>query len=143
MKLELTHRGDYAIRAMLALAEAGNRRLSASEVGNRMRIPPSYVGQVMADLSRAGLARATLGRHGGYRLDREPAAITLLDVVRASGSDGRRVACVLRGSPCAEAGHCRVHVAFADAEAAMLAVLGRTTLSAVARPPSPDRGGAT
>lgn len=30
MKLELTHRGDYAIRAMLALAEVGGRQLSAT-----------------------------------------------------------------------------------------------------------------
>ena len=143
MKLELTHRGDYAIRAMLALAEAGNRQLSASEIGDRMRIPSSYVGQVMADLSRAGLARAALGRRGGYRLARQPLAITLLDVVRASGSDGRRTVCALRGSPCAEGGQCQVHDAFADAQAALLAVLGGTTLMAVARPPSPATGGAT
>lgn len=143
MRLELTRRSDYAIRAMLALAEAGNRQLSASEIGNRMRIPPSYVGQVMADLSRAGLARAAIGRRGGYRLARPTAAITLLDVVRASGSDGHRTTCVLRGSPCAESRHCQVHDSLADAEAALLAVLGGTPLSAVARPPSPIPGRAT
>lgn len=138
MKLELTRRGDYAIRAMLALAEAGDRQLSASEIGDRMRIPPSYVGQVMADLSRGGLARAVLGRHGGYRLARPTAAITLLDVVRARGSDGRRTVCVLRGIPCADGGHCQVHDTFAHAEAALLSVLAGTTLSAIARPPVPD-----
>jgi Rrf2 family protein len=143
MKLELTRRGDYAIRAMLALAEAGNRQLSASEIGDQMRIPPSYVGQVMADLSRAGLARSALGRRGGYRLARQPSTITLLDVVRASEADGRRTDCVLRGSPCAARGHCEVHDAFTGAEAALLAVLGGTPLSAVARPSSPTPGRVT
>ena len=133
MRLELTHRGDYAVRAMLALHEARDQQLSASEIGARMRIPASYVGQVMADLSRAGLARAVLGRHGGYRLGRRPEAITLLDVVRACEPDIGRTSCVLRGSPCAEGGHCQVHAAFATAEAALLAVLGRTPLSVAAR----------
>lgn len=139
MKLELTHRGDYAIRAMLALAEAGDRQLSAGEIGKRMRIPASYVPQVMADLSRAGLAQAARGRHGGYRLARRPGTITLLEVVRASEPDRRRRSCVLRGGPCADGTPCQVHDAFADAQASLLAVLADTPLSAVARLPSASR----
>jgi Rrf2 family protein len=136
MKLELTRRGDYAIRAMLALAEAGSQQLSAGAIGDRMRIPASFVAQVMADLSRAGLTRAVVGRRGGYVLARHSEAITLLDVVQAAERDGRRRSCVLRGSPCAEGGACQVHEAFAGAQEALLAVLADTTLRAVAQPPT-------
>ena len=82
LKLQLTRRGDYAVRAMLALAEAGDRQLSAAAVGQRMGIPASFVPQVLADLSRAGIAHSALGRWGGYRLARSARAISLLEVVR-------------------------------------------------------------
>jgi Rrf2 family protein len=133
MKLELTRRGDYAVRAMLALAEAGNSRLSAAVVGERMRIPASFVPQVMADLSRAGMAHAALGRHGGYRLARSARTISLLEVVEAAEGDPARRTCVLRGSPCAEDATCQVHDAFSAAQHAMRDVLDRTTLHDVAR----------
>ena len=70
MRLALTRRGDYAVRAAVALADAGEHRLSAATIAERMRIPPSFVTQVMADLSRAGVVNAALGRGGGYRLVR-------------------------------------------------------------------------
>jgi Rrf2 family protein len=133
LKLQLTKRGDYAVRAMLALAEAGDRQLSAAAVGQRMGIPASFVPQVMADLSRAGIAHSALGRRGGYRLARSARAISLLEVVEAAvGPSGRKI-CVLRGSPCAEDATCGVHDAFTEAQHAMRAVLDRTTLRDVVR----------
>ena len=128
VKLQVTRRGDYAVRAMLALAEAGDRQLSAAAVGERMGIPASFVPQVMADLSRAGLAHAALGRRGGYRLARSARAISLLEVVEAAAGPPRRRTCVLRGGPCAEDGTCQVHDAFTAAQHAMRVVLDRTTL---------------
>jgi Rrf2 family protein len=83
MRLQLTRRGDYAVRAMLALAEAGDRQLSAATIGAQMLIPASFVPQVMADLSRSGMARASLGRAGGYRLARPADQISLLEVIEA------------------------------------------------------------
>jgi Rrf2 family protein len=137
VKLELTRRGDYAVRAMLALAEAGDRQLSAAAVGERMGIPASFVPQVMADLSRAGMAHAEVGRRGGYRLARSAQAISLLEVVEAAEGASRRRTCVLRGGPCAEDATCQVHDAFTAAGNAMRVVLARTTLhDVVERGPS-------
>ena len=139
MKLELTRRGDYAVRAMIALAEAGDDQLTAGAIGAQMRIPASFVPQVMADLSRAGMARAMLGRRGGYRLAMPPTEISLLEIVEvAEGASGRRT-CVLRGIPCLQDGKCQVHDAFAAGEHELLVVLGRTKLSDVASPATKGR----
>ena len=139
MKLELTRRGDYTVRAMIALAEAGNDQLSARAIGARMRIPASFVPQVMAHLSRVGMARATLGRRGGYRLAMPPGDISLLEIVEvAEGASGRRT-CVLRGVPCKQGGTCQVHDTFAAAQQALLVILGQTMLSDVASPATPRR----
>src|SRR6187397_541724 len=79
MRLELTKRGDYAVRAMLALARGthagvqANGLLSARRISDAMGIPVRFLPQVLGDLQRASLVEAAPGRSGGYRLTR-PAA---------------------------------------------------------------------
>jgi len=73
-----------------------------------------------------------VGRNGGYRLARDPASITLLEVIEAAEGDARRRTCVLKGIDCStsESG-CDVHAVFAAGQAALLAELGGTTLARV------------
>lgn len=130
MRLELTKRGDYAVRAMLALARApGDRRTSVPRIAEEMKIPVRFLPQVMGDLVAAGLVEATTGRSGGYRLARSADAITLLDVVDAVEGDSRRQSCVLRSGPCGLDGHCDVHDVFFAAQDAMLATLAAARLA--------------
>src|SRR5262245_16581878 len=101
VRLELTRRADYGVRAMLALARHGGEEpLSASRIADAMAIPPRFVGQVMGDLVEAGLVEARTGRSGGYRLIGSPADITILTIVEATEGDSRRRTCVLRNAPC-------------------------------------------
>jgi Rrf2 family transcriptional regulator, iron-sulfur cluster assembly transcription factor len=128
--MELTKRGDYAVRAMLALARDGEgRRLSVRRIAEEMAVPVRFLPQVMGDLAAAGLVEATTGRSGGYRLTRPPAGITLLDVVEAVEGDSRRRTCVLRGGPCGLDGYCDVHDVFFAAQDAMLGTLAAATLA--------------
>ncbi|MFO1539067.1 MAG: RrF2 family transcriptional regulator, partial [Chloroflexota bacterium] len=111
MRLELTRRGAYAIRALTALARAGEgSERTAAAIARSMGIPRGFLPQVLADLGRAGLVTARLGRGGGYRLARAPGTITLLDAIAAVEGDVRRRECVLRGAACGTAAApCEVH----------------------------------
>jgi Rrf2 family iron-sulfur cluster assembly transcriptional regulator len=130
MRLELTKRGDYAVRAMLALAHAPDgRRISVRRIAEEMTIPVRFLPQVMSDLAGAGLVEATTGRAGGYRLARPATDVSLLDVVEAVEGDSRRRTCVLRGGPCGLDGHCDVHDVFFEAQDAMLGALARARLA--------------
>lgn len=132
MRLELTRRGDYAVRAMLALAaDHGDGPISARRIAEQMAIPARFVPHVLADLVAAGLVTARTGRLGGYRLARPAAEITLLDVITAVEGDARRRACVLRGIPCGTDGFCAVHPVFMAAQDAMLETLAAATLADV------------
>jgi Rrf2 family protein len=134
VKLELTRRGDYAVRAMIALAGVpDDRPSSVREIADAMAIPPALLPGVMRDLVRAGLARAQVGRNGGYRLARPAAAIDVLAVIEAIEGDSRRTTCVLRGGPCGRDGHCAVHPAFAAAQDALRAELRAATLGRLAQ----------
>jgi len=138
MRLELTKRGDYAVRAMLALACGGGERLlSAPKIAEEMNIPPRFLPQVMGDLVRAELVMSEPGRAGGYRLARPASSISLLTIIEAIEGDSRRQTCVLRGGPCSEDGLCAVHAAFFAAEDALVTVLDQVTLPDVAGP-GPD-----
>ena len=146
MRLELTRRADYAVRAMLALAN-DDERLSAATIARRMAIPAGFLPHVMRDLMAAGLVSATAGRHGGYRPARDPATISVLDVIEAIEGDGRRRTCVLRNAQCGRDGYCAIHRVFSSAQDALLDELGQATLADVGPvptvewpPPTPPAG---
>jgi Rrf2 family protein len=129
MRLELTRRGDYAVRAMLALAASrDDRPISVRRIAEAMAIPAQILPSVMRELVRAGLAEAASGRSGGYRLAKAAPDINLLQVVEAIEGDTRRQTCVLRGGPCGRDGTCIVHGAFFAAQEAIRAELSRATL---------------
>jgi len=129
MRLELTRRADYAIRAVLFLARHGEPGpASASRVAAGMGIPVRFLPHVMQDLSRAGIVQATVGRGGGYRLARDPRDVSLLEVIEAVEGDARRRACVLRSAACDPRRPCEVHGVFAAAQDALLERLAKASI---------------
>ncbi len=144
VRVELTRRADYAVRAMLALAapDAGPR-LSARSIATSMAIPPRFLPQILRELADSGLVEAQTGRNGGYRLARPARDISLLDIVDAVEPTPRTRVCVLRGGPCGLDGHCAVHDVFADAQEAVTTRLGRASLAelALALAPQVPRSG--
>jgi Rrf2 family protein len=134
MRLELTHRGDYAVRAMLALAaNEDGELLTVRQIATAMDIPVGFLPRVMAELGRAGLVTSTIGRTGGYALGRPAGRISLLEVIEAVEGDGRRTRCALRGGPCGSDGYCQVHDAFSAAQDALLEQLASASLADVTR----------
>jgi Rrf2 family protein len=139
MRVTLSLRGDYAVRAMLAMAEhaaapdpdAAPSLLSAARIATRMRIPARFVAHVLGDLSRAGLVVGATGRTGGYRLAEPAERIDLLRIVDAAEPKGDPPRCVLRGIPCDPDGRCAVHDAFGGATAALRMELARTSLASL------------
>ena len=133
VKLDLTHRAAYAIRAVLALTrEDGVEVVAARTIAEREDIPGRFLPQVLGDLSRAGIVEARLGRAGGYRLIKDPGLISVLDVIEAVEGDARRQTCVLTGGPCGESSAlCDVHTVFAEAQVAILTRLAEATVADV------------
>jgi Rrf2 family iron-sulfur cluster assembly transcriptional regulator len=135
MRLELTKAGDYAVRAMIALArDERSGWLSAADIAARMQIPARFLPQVMATLARARLVDSRAGPGGGYALARPAEDIDILSIIEAVEGDGRRTSCVMRGAPCGLDGFCVAHPAFAGAQDAYLDRLAATSLASLAPP---------
>jgi Rrf2 family protein len=133
VRVVLSLRGDYAVRAMLALAaHNGDGWLSAPRIAERMSIPVRFLPHVLTDLSRAGLVVGQPGRTGGYRLALPAGEIDLLRIVEAVEDTSEPARCVLRGGPCSVDGRCAVHDSFAGATKVLRAELGRSNLAQLA-----------
>jgi len=134
MDLTLSLRGDYVVRAAVALARAwetaGYRKIR--EITDEMALPSSYTPQILGHLARADLATARAGRDGGYRLSRPPEEITMLEVVEAAEGDLLLGRCTLRGGPCRWDDVCAVHNVWMGAAETLRAKLRSTRLSDVA-----------
>jgi Rrf2 family protein len=141
MRLELTRRSDYAVRALTVLAAQSGAVVSSSRIRERTAIPARFVVPVMSDLVRAGLVDALVGRSGGYRLAVDPADVSILSVVEAVEGVRRRTECALTQRPCGNT-PCRLHGVLARADEAYLAELAAVSLANLEDPrpgdPQPD-----
>lgn len=85
-RVDISARTDYAVRAMLALAEAqgsGDDLVSVEALAQRQDLPRKFLEAIVSDLRRTGLVASVRGTHGGYRLDRPADRIALGDIFRA------------------------------------------------------------
>lgn len=127
MELSLGRRADYAIRATLDLAHHREALRKAREIDEAMAVPASFLPQILAQLVRAGIATSTAGPRGGYGLARDPADISLLDVIVAVDGEVAATRCVLRSGPCRWEDMCAVHIPWAQAQQAMTEQLAATS----------------
>ena len=83
--MKVSTRGDYASRALLSLAlntsESGPT--SVRDIAERTGLPQPYLEQILLALKGAGIVRSKRGVGGGYILARQPAQITLGEIVSA------------------------------------------------------------
>ena len=73
---------DYALRAMLELADAGGL-VKGELLATAQGIPQKFLESILLDLRHAELVTSRRGVEGGYALGRRPEEITLADVIRA------------------------------------------------------------
>lgn len=133
MEIALERRGDYSVRAVIDLARHyGDGRRKAREIATVMDIPVRYLPQLLAPLVRQGLLVATAGPEGGYALARDPASISVLEVIEAAEGPLESPRCVLRGGPCDWDETCPLHETWGRARGALASELGRTTFAALA-----------
>jgi Rrf2 family transcriptional regulator, iron-sulfur cluster assembly transcription factor len=84
--MKLTTRGHYSVKAMLDLSlQPGYGPASIGAIAARQNLPAPYLEKLAIELRRAGLVRSIRGVHGGYKLAKNPAQISLSDILMAVG----------------------------------------------------------
>jgi Rrf2 family nitric oxide-sensitive transcriptional repressor len=127
-----TSHADYALRVLMYLRVAPGRRGSVSEIATAHHVSRHHLDKVVQRLSGAGLVETTRGRGGGVALVRDPATITVGDVMRAMENDFAVVECLGPARYCRIAGVCGARSVFSRALDAYFAVLDDATLEEIA-----------
>lgn len=82
--MRVSTRSDYGLRALIELAgHYGGGPLQSSEIALRRHIPEQYLDQLLTSLRKAGFIRSVRGPAGGHELVRDPATITVREVIEA------------------------------------------------------------
>ena len=87
---------EYSLIISLHLARRTGPQtdpVAARELADFERLPADYVEQILLRLRRAGLVESVRGARGGYYLARDPARISVRDVMTASEHQTFEVNC--------------------------------------------------
>ena len=114
--ISVSTKSPYAVLALVELAQrAGPEPVPIGELARARDVPVQFLEQLFATLRRAGIISSQRGVKGGYRFARDPADVTVLEVVELlDGPLGRDADGV-----------------FADAARAAREVLAATSIAAV------------
>ena len=81
--MEISAKVDYAIRALLSLAQRAPELTTIDVVIGEQHLPRKFAEAILSDLRRADIVRSQRGANGGYALARPAEEIMLGSVFRA------------------------------------------------------------
>jgi Rrf2 family protein len=82
VRVRITARVDYAVRAALELASVAPEALTAERIATAQDIPIRFLQTILRDLQGARLVTSQRGREGGYRLALPATDISIARVMR-------------------------------------------------------------
>ncbi len=137
-----TTKAEYGVRLLVELGRHEDGRaggfVSLKAIAEAEGLPLAYLERIVAMLKKADIVESTRGAHGGYRLARPAAQITMDEAVLAlegavapmscfsSDSETQRVLCSHRG----DAAHlCATKLLWTRVQGGMVEAMRRTTLA--------------
>jgi Rrf2 family protein len=128
--MQITRQADYALRAMVYLAQLEpTRRAATSQIAEEQRIPPSFLAKIISQLSIAGLIHTSRGARGGVTLAREPKAISLLEVVEAIDGPIMLNECTEDSTDCPFGENCEIRSIWCEAQDELVTRLRSTNFA--------------
>ena len=136
-----TTKAEYGVRLLVELGRHGNGEpRSLKAIAEAEGLPLAYLERIVALLKKAGLVESTRGAHGGYRLARPAAEITMDQAVLALEGVVAPMACFVDertpgGKPVlcsheADQGHgCATKLLWTRVQGGMVEAMRRTTLA--------------
>jgi Rrf2 family protein len=81
--MRVSAKADYAVRAALQLAAAGDGPVKGETIAEAQDIPLRFLENILAELRHAGLVQSQRGAEGGYWLAHKPSEVKIADIIRA------------------------------------------------------------
>lgn len=83
-RMHVTAKADYAVRAVVELADSGkDSPRKVDEVARAQSIPVSFLENILTQLRSSGIVRSQRGPEGGYWLAHPAEEVNLAQIIRA------------------------------------------------------------
>src|SRR5436190_100478 len=126
----LSTTSDYALRAILVLAQAkDDRPMRADEIARATGSPANYLAKTLNALAKAGLVTSARGPFGGFVLAIPAAELSLAHIIDCFDQPRPQTKCLLGTIACDPAHPCSAHTRWAAIKTARRAVLADTTVA--------------
>ena len=107
-----------------------------SDIAQRERIPRKFLELILLELRHSGILQSRKGKGGGYFLAREPASVTLGEILRVVEGSLAPMPCVsktayLRCSECRDENSCGIRMVMKEVRDATARIVDSTTLADV------------
>ncbi|HEY3323409.1 MAG TPA: Rrf2 family transcriptional regulator [Planctomycetota bacterium] len=110
----ISQTAEYALRAILFMAEHPETSHTTQEVAEATQVPAGYLSKVLQSLHRGGLVSSQRGLGGGFSLTKPASEITVYEIVQAVDPIQRIRSCPLKLEAHAEC-LCHLHQRLDDA----------------------------
>jgi len=131
--MELTRKGEYAIRGIVYLASRpADQVCLLSDIAAAVDVPQTFLAKIFQQFSKIGLVKSYRGTGGGFMLGRPADKITLLDVVEAVEGQIVPNRCVVDGVDCDRSSACNVHSVWLNVQTQVRGILEGVTLKELA-----------
>jgi len=132
--MKVSTKGRYGLRTLMDISShQANGPVNLNDIAGRQGISAKYLWQIVNLLKTAGFVRGTRGPKGGYVLIRDPADITLLDVIQVLEGPVTLVECVDVPNFCSHTESCVANSVWAEVSESIRSALRSITLAEILR----------
>lgn len=109
--MKFSTKARYGLRAVIEIAKSYGSDIPAKrkDIAANQGISDSYLENILIVLKNAGIIETTRGANGGYILCRDPAQISVLEIVTTLEGPLDLVDCVSKPSACMKSSSCSAH----------------------------------
>ena len=132
--MRISHRCEYALRALLELAKNSKEGpIRIEEIARRQTIPKQFLANLLVQLKRGRFVQSKKGPEGGYFLARSARQINVGEVVRFIDGPIAPIQCVSRtlGEKCEIGGRCGFFPLWKRVRDAVAEIVDHTTVADV------------
>jgi len=130
MKL-ITRDTDYAVRALVFIAEQKKEMITVRELVRNLKIPKPFLRKILQILNKKGILNSYKGKGGGFRLKAAPERIFLVDLIEIFQGPLKLNQCIFKKRFCPNIKTCKLHKRLESIQKYVISELKSITLESL------------
>ena len=125
---------EYALRAMIYLAQNKGEVISVMKLHKALEIPYKYLARIMSALAEGGIVQSEPGKYGGFKLATDIKKISMADIIKITEEFEGYRECLLGLGKCVKKQPCQLHNVWVEHRERLIKLLNNTNLDDLLQP---------